>query len=1669
MSILDCSILPLIQHCSEIDCESSHNKWCTKCEQILLYKLNSTSKRCEATQKPSFDSCKITAVSEKNIRVSSNKNLLQCSLQKDFYGRFQVEHFEINLMANYEISIFQKIISTRPSFVPNELFGVTDVNIALEKISVLGTNNSISNKNVKQDTYPERIFINENITVSTNEVLTNGERLCLTVNVNGGGYLVSKNLIHHTTHNVSYEKTENLKSLCYIYDIVVPTHCNENNTCKEEPLVLSHRVTNSRIIDVSFKGWMDPYPSGGLTSLASGVETFEINIYEVVESTQNTLMRHSKSVGSKNITINTTSVTVELPAGKQMMLYCILLEVKDGASNAMYARRFVLYDNSSIIKINSRYPFSITSASKNTAFKWQTNHGYICYSWKNRFFNGKYKSNNPFRPIKSDSYGKLLGIYDQTKGLLPINGTQHVNGLTEFYYSLVQNNKEDVLKSDKVHNLTSETLCVHPVMNDGDIFTLKLQAKDIMNHTLNDSATVFIDRSVPEISDIWLVRDGQEQLYVHHSKDLSKMHIQFKSFDVHSGLKQVRWSFGIYENKTTLIDKTLPVKMIDKEEMCANVSTCYCPKIGNCSYTIYDDELTKLYFGNHNRRYFFTIAVINTAGLKAVEHIDILVDESPPEIGVVLEGPVGSPDIDYTRHDDITIHWHDFIDHESGIKLYRVALARVCLHNLKDLTIGIFNQTHIKETDTHFIKIRFPDKEGQYFVSILAYNNAMSPSNVVCSDGITLDKTVPEVANITLKHAQIKQSIACSSGTPWLINSDLSKVKLHRNSCRSVCTNTTTDTILSILPEDRETKHDLHTISEVFCTTLDRYNRDIIYTPSDLFDISWNIKEDLSQIGNVFIGFGSHVSEIDHPDILGYVEVQQYTRYIQHHPGLIGEEIIFIFIKVLNKAGLYRKIWFGPVLADESPPLCPHTIQPYVEDVYVVIKWTNSVLFDLEQKEEIGKIMFKFGTTDKFVTSFLEWNIKTHAGQCGPGYQCITYPVSRLQRYNTRFSSLFYAELHVYNYAGHYCTLTSLSIHLLHWFPPSSGIVLDVLPNSIRPYIDVDVIFDTNEYCFAWTGFDHLENVQLQVGIGTKRYIDNVIQFHSITENEDGMTCAILLNASIEVEYFVTIKASCSGGTHSDSSDGFIFLERNSVTSSMHVFHGDLCESKQFASFDNQCIDELIFTNIGNHSVYNFNGHFTEGYYKAAVRPCFGLTCLPYILSKEFAMKQISNRLHNVEATVIPGILCANTTITASSFVCSDRKVTTYALAYRWAMFGDPQGQNMLSSWKILRNQTEIMRDSKIQDNYCFELPVYSYKHLFVCIDSFCVSGSYFQSCSAVNTFGDPNTYSKDILYDIDSNSHISRVLHGYDHSENIGNKLSELHYYEMDFAERDVKIGGFISGQSGMTINWFLMRNQKLPKQKCIFDSQCLLSKNTTGGHVNFENPYVNENGVFFICAILSTQQKLCSDGFLIDDTSPVGGEVSVKSYNGYVIDGSKISIHWSGFRGNRHALVLGYQSDIAGYQYAIGTSISTDDLVGYSSVGLATSAVAMDLQLKAGQIYFVTLRDEESGISTIEIGIGSNNFSADVILFKEFEDNAEINVDGYFQDGHQYFAILKEAITHFSVLFLGYKWARLASFTVSEAFVIVCTTEIGLVETHLCRQTKLKSTDTRFPKCLC
>jgi len=355
--------------------------------------------------------------------------------------------------------------------------------------------------------------------------------------------------------NVPYDKTKTSKQICYTYDRVAPVHCSQKGTCKLEPMTLSKRLTSSRGITLNIDGWFDPYPTNGHPSLASGIEMFEINIYEVTQSTPTSLMRDTKTVGNYTLEPNATEVEITLP-DKNPMLYVIFLDVKDRANNVRQARRFVLFDQSSVILKNNRVPFKVTSASIKSNLKWQVNNEKLCFSWKGRFYNNGSRKNNLLRPVKLED--RIHGKYDQIDGPLSVNGTQNVNGVTGYKYTLEKNNINTALYGT-VPNFLSESICLAADIKDGDIFTFTLQSIDIMNHTLNDSVSVNIDTSVPEITDIWLVRDGQEQIYVHHSSDLSLMTIKFKSFDIHSGLREVKWAFGVYENNTVLIEKAVAV------------------------------------------------------------------------------------------------------------------------------------------------------------------------------------------------------------------------------------------------------------------------------------------------------------------------------------------------------------------------------------------------------------------------------------------------------------------------------------------------------------------------------------------------------------------------------------------------------------------------------------------------------------------------------------------------------------------------------------------------------------------------------------------------------------------------------------------------------------------------------------------------------------------------------------------------------------------------------------------------------------------------------------------------------------------------------------------------------------------------------------------------------
>ena len=80
------------------------------------------------------------------------------------------------------------------------------------------------------------------------------------------------------------------------------------------------------------------------------------------------------------------------------------------------------------------------------------------------------------------------------------------------------------------------------------------------------------------------------------------------------------------------------------QEDCPGEVPCVFPSIGEfCEKQQYSIPLDGLvskfkHIGNHNRNYFFEVTVINNAGHVTTEHLDILIDESSPQTGVVLEG-----------------------------------------------------------------------------------------------------------------------------------------------------------------------------------------------------------------------------------------------------------------------------------------------------------------------------------------------------------------------------------------------------------------------------------------------------------------------------------------------------------------------------------------------------------------------------------------------------------------------------------------------------------------------------------------------------------------------------------------------------------------------------------------------------------------------------------------------------------------------------------------------------------------------------------------------------------------------------------------------------------------------------------------------------------------------
>jgi len=106
----------------------------------------------------------------------------------------------------------------------------------------------------------------------------------------------------------------------------------------------------------------------------------------------------------------------------------------------------------------------------------------------------------------------------------------------------------------------------------------------------------------------------------------------------------------------------------------------------------------------------------------------------------------------------------------------------------------------------------------------------------------------------------------------------------------------------------------------------------------------------------------------------------------------------------------------------------------------------------------------------------------------------------------------------------------------------------------------------------------------------------------------------------------------------------------------------------------------------------------------------------------------------------------------------------------------------------------------------------------------------------------------------------------------------------------------------------------------------------------------------------IVALASELSSDGFVVDSTPPVMGEVTHVENppleESFQFTSSEISVEWNGF--------LDKESGIQMYHLCIGTQPGGCNVMNFTDVGNSSSYSSQGLQLVQGETYFVSIKAE-------------------------------------------------------------------------------------------------------------
>ena len=169
----------------------------------------------------------------------------------------------------------------------------------------------------------------------------------------------------------------------------------------------------------------------------------------------------------------------------------------------------------------------------------------------------------------------------------------------------------------------------------------------------------------------------------------------------------------------------------------------------------------------HGETLYFHINATNYAGWTSAKEVELRLDFTPPATGHVIDAALGGADIAGMDISEPTMiaSVSGFVDHESGIDHYSWFVGTACVSKESYEGSAAIRST-FRDSVEPYITWTVKDPEvTTYFTSVIAWNGALSRSDMRCTNGVKMDGTPPVVENIRVANMVVRPGLIRQIGS----------------------------------------------------------------------------------------------------------------------------------------------------------------------------------------------------------------------------------------------------------------------------------------------------------------------------------------------------------------------------------------------------------------------------------------------------------------------------------------------------------------------------------------------------------------------------------------------------------------------------------------------------------------------------------------------------------------------------------------------------------------------------------------------------------------------------------------------------------------------------------------------------------------------------------------